>query len=266
LNDTILESKIRQAAEKSFDSEKQLEIVLEIGAALEQRRLDDAEKILRPLLRKYPTNPKFQTLLAELFFLRGDAKTAGVIVGKTLKSDPAFQAALSLQKRLVSHAQAEKNRAAEAATKAQLADAQAKLDAHHARALSFYRGEQFEQSIALFETLLLKTQKKEFRAELLLEMSHVYLSWRNLEKATQMLDDCAKICPKDWPDLTAARAHFKEVEVALAAEIAAKEAETIVPGGSEILAFAPPAGATNDDLDPEEEQRILRFIMFEGKY
>jgi tetratricopeptide (TPR) repeat protein len=266
LNDTILESKIRQAAEKSFDSEKQLQIIVEIGAALEQRRLDDAEKILRPFLRKYPTNSTFQILLAELFFLRGDAKTARVIVEKTLKSDSAFQAALSLQKRLVSHAHAEKKRAAEAASKAKLAVVQAELDAHHERALSFSRGGQFEQSIALFETLLAKTPDKEVRSRLLLEMSRVYLDWKNLEKSSQTLEECAKNCPPDWPELIAARWALKEIEATMAADIAAKEAETIVPGGSEILAFAPPAGATSDDLDPEDEQRILRFIMFEGKY
>ncbi len=264
LNDNIIESKIREIQERSFDSTKEIEIISDIKGAIESKNLQGAENILKPILRKYPTSPKFQTLLAEIVFHRGDIKTATVILQKSLKNDPGFLPALELLAQIQAIVDGQKKAKADAAAAATRARIENEILTDREIAAEIVADKKFEAAENVFKVLLQKSAGMPVHFSIQLDVADLYLQWGKIEKAKAHIAAVQRASPKNL---------ISQAE-ALLAQITHEEERLENEKSQKGYAYAElamatdfpiPEGSLQQDFDPTEEERILKYIMFEGK-
>ncbi len=264
LNDNLLEGRIREILERSFDSSKELEIITEVKSAIAEKNLAEAESILKPVLRKYPTSPKFQTLLAEIVFFRNDVKTAFAITEKVLKSDPEFRPALELKQLIQNKINQEKQAQLAASKASENARFEKELQSKRDLAKNYVKGNQLERAEAIFLELLTKATGTPSYFNIQFELAESYFAGKKFEKAKAAIADLQRASPKNLVSqiegLLAQITHEEELIEEEKTKRGYAYAEL-----AKATDFPLPEDAEATDFTPEEEDRILKYIMFEGK-
>lgn len=264
LNDNILESKVREINERSFDGTKEQELVFEVKASIEGNKLAQAENILKPILRKYPTSPKFQTLLAEIVFCRGDSKTANIILEKVLQSDAGFEPALELRAKLRAKVAAEKKAKADAAASEQKSKLEAQIMAAREMALKYVAEGVFDKAESCFVGLLSKCVNTPLSFSVKIDLGSMYVQWGRLDKARAVVEDLQRASPQEF---------VRQIE-SLLAQLVHEEERTATEMSQKGYAYAElakatdfplPQGAIPEDFESADDERILKYIMFERK-
>ncbi len=264
LNDNLLEAKIREIVERSFDTLKEQEVVSSVKAAIDAKNYPEAEKILRPILRKYPAFPKFQVLLAEIVFCRGDLKTAAIILEKIIKSDAKLAPALELQERILSQKRAEKEMKLAQAAATEKERLVQELTTAREFAIYYSLGGQFEQAEAAFNNLLKRAEGAGLFHVLRLDTVEMFVRWKKFEKAKVLISELQADAPSQFAQQISTLFEQLVREESLCEEEKSRKGYAYKEM-AKATDFPLPQGTSNEDFDPNTEERILKYIMFEGK-
>jgi CheY-like chemotaxis protein len=264
LNDSILEMKFRELSKKTISDEGQQALVREVRECFAMGLFNEAENKIKPVLRRFPASATFQLLLAELFFLRDDLKNARSVLGKVQMLNPDSIEAQVLAERVRARSDEVDAARAAAEEKARVEAMYREAEKLNTQALNFSRSGSLDEAIRLYEGAIEKSEGMPNRHVILFNAAMSNFKAGKFERARELCETSYEASDGAYDKAKTLGLKIAEEEKRRVAAAAAKSPFGEV-GGAGLVQEAGKE-AQNPLLNPEEEARILKFVMFEGKY